>query len=157
MSTYTIGQQVHHARFGAGTIIAMDEKNMTIQYADATRSTLKAFATFVDAAAAPAAPEVIDTKHTPGPWTYSKEQTTNGHAHMVRQSSGESVANVRSHNRPTEEAQANARLIAAAPELLEALKAVLHFDSDPSIPGEYKHDITIARKVRAAIAKATGA
>lgn len=58
-------------------------------------------------------------------------------------------------NATAEKAQANARLIAAAPDLLEALQAVLRFDRDPAIPGEYKHDITLALKVRAAIAKAT--
>ena len=43
----------------------------------------------------------------------------------------------------------------AAPDLLEALKAVLKFDRSDGIPGEYKHDVTLALKVRAAIAKAT--
>lgn len=58
-----------------------------------------------------------------------------------------------------EEAQANARLIAAAPDLLEALKLVnLHFQrnhSSGNFQGDDEHETWTA--VRAAIAKTEGA
>lgn len=49
-----------------------------------------------------------------------------------------------------EEARANARLIVAAPELLEALMAIMHGEGVPEILPEQ------LQKARAAIAKATG-
>lgn len=50
----------------------------------------------------------------------------------------------------TDEAKANARLIAAAPELLEVAQSILADDMLQYLPAEY------IAKVRAAIAKATG-
>jgi hypothetical protein len=52
-----------------------------------------------------------------------------------------------------EEASANARLIAAAPELLEAVMALLA-DNQRAYPQEYGN--VAAAMARAAIAKATG-
>ena len=87
------------------------------------------------------------TKHTPGPWTY---------ADGVLKSDNESLAilvipkNVVS-NEP--ERIANARLIAAAPELLEALEHL----SREICAGEYvKHSPDALRKLNAAIVKARG-
>jgi hypothetical protein len=57
------------------------------------------------------------------------------------------------------EAQANARLIAAAPELLEALQAEQEWcerDAAGAIDPEWDYDTMVAAKRRAAIAKATG-
>lgn len=54
--------------------------------------------------------------HTPGPWTARKHTDTKGWT----VSAGNSIASVK----PRPEAEANARLIAAAPELLEALKEI---------------------------------
>ena len=53
-------------------------------------------------------------EHTPGPWTWDCD-------HVETEASGHIVAHVYGQY-PTYEA--NARLIAAAPEMLEALKAV---------------------------------
>ena len=94
-----------------------------------------------------------DTKHTPGPWMESSFEVWSP---LNGKRFGKVVANLRRAEAPDDEARANAHLIAAAPELLEALEAVLRFDRSESIPGEYKHDVTLAPKVRAAIAKATG-
>lgn len=55
--------------------------------------------------------------HTPEPWTARKHTDTAGWT----VSAGSSVASVR----PRPEAEANAHLIAAAPELLAALKRVV--------------------------------
>ena len=51
------------------------------------------------------------------------------------------------------QAEANARLIAAAPELLEALKAC---DEAMSYMSEYDIPLTLPGQVKAAIAKAIG-
>ncbi len=83
------------------------------------------------------------SKHTPGPWeeTYGKKIYANGRV----------VAEVMTHEREHEdEDSANARLIAAAPEMLAAIQCALKdlgtgFDGMPSVG-----------MCRAAIAKATG-
>jgi hypothetical protein len=101
--------------------------------------------------------------HTPGPWKQGfVADSEKRPVWTAIESGGFSVATVGRylHNynkasRPMREisdaeALANARLIAAAPELLDALKAVLETDRS----GE-NFDITISM-VEAAIAKATG-
>lgn len=82
-------------------------------------------------------------KHTPGPWVIDPcwdilGNTDDGNG-MVCQITTDAV--------PRAEAEANARLIAAAPDLLEACRQALGCDLDPN---------TIAL-IRAAIARATGA
>ena len=95
----------------------------------------------------------METKHTPGPWEQGTQ--VNGSTTLVaRMKTGFVVAEMRNvHFR--EEAEANARLIAAAPDLLESLRelaelAVLQFGMPP--PGA---DGTL-QKALAAIAKADG-
>jgi hypothetical protein len=88
--------------------------------------------------------------HTPGPWKFgdnSKFFKTNPFNVYVQGGGvhSASIANVPYKKTiPEAEARANALLIAAAPELLEACKAALS-DDKPYI-----------EKCRAAIAKATG-
>ena len=83
----------------------------------------------------------METKHTPGPWAIDGEGTNA----MVRGADLTIVAVRHRLTGPTHEA--NARLIAAAPELLEALESIL---SDACDNGAYWD------KARAAIAKARG-
>ena len=59
--------------------------------------------------------------------------------------------------RTGEESAANCRLIAAAPDLLEALQAMLNAESNYSYAGLSDSEIAAIDKARAAIAKATGA
>jgi len=65
-------------------------------------------------------------KHTPGPWRFSSD------GHIVSASTGERVCTPHSTllggkvSDQIKDLKRNARLIAAAPELLEALKACLH-------------------------------
>ena len=115
------------------------------------------------------------SKHTPGPWRHYAGMVVrfgeNG-ANICELSEPRAVAVVEhkrcrlgSPNR--DEAQANARLIAAAPELLEACNAVLAHDlatcEKGATPEEklqwfHKHmqeEPDIRQQVRAAIAKAT--
>lgn len=102
-----------------------------------------------------------ETKHTPGPWEdaeypvvfapYPKDSVA-----MVE------VANCMLDRDIFDQWQANARLIAAAPELLEACKAVDEWlmegfaDSDADDPVYNEAFRRALRTVRAAIARATG-
>ena len=86
-----------------------------------------------------------NTKHTHGPWMV-------GHFNDVRTRDGyRSLANVSSYFELP--AEANARLIAAAPELLEALEAFKAIDAFEGWHPKYRDAI---EKAEAAIAKATG-
>jgi hypothetical protein len=78
-------------------------------------------------------------KHTPGPWTLETVRTSCGICHKVGPFPGKRKEDKPRHaclyadypskgNPPDDELEANARLIAAAPELLAALKAVLDRD-----------------------------
>lgn len=102
------------------------------------------------------------TAHTQGPWeALAKwDERTNG-ALIYAQNTGNAVASAL-YLGGTSEARANARLIATAPDLLEALLiAMPHLDNSSSPGGcdgkqkDCSHCRSI-RMARAAIAKATG-
>lgn len=100
----------------------------------------------------------MKTKHTPGPWE-TGTQTKGSTTLVSRIETGFAVAEMRNvHFR--EEAEANARLIAAAPELLEALQTFLTEyvqlveSGDAGFWNADEEEKVIA--ARAAIAKATG-
>lgn len=87
-------------------------------------------------------------KHTPGPWKQSCE-SIDPDWHIVTTSGGAVIANVFAPQ------NANARLIAAAPDLLEALLDAVdawetHCESGDHMQGDWVYD------ARAAIAKARG-
>jgi hypothetical protein len=66
----------------------------------------------------------IETKHTPGPWIYSGPASSEVYGYRGHyQDTPQTVAKVSGYW--DGEAEANARLIAAAPELLEALRGLL--------------------------------
>lgn len=95
------------------------------------------------------------SKHTPGPWNIG---TKNGA--RVWSENGETLiadADV-SESLRKEIKKANARLIAAAPELLEMLCTALPFIEDAELDPAYKagHVAAISEQIRALIAKATG-
>jgi hypothetical protein len=86
----------------------------------------------------------MNTKHTPGPWVL-RDGTP-----LFRVVGGEhrtTVAGDISND-------ANARLIAAAPDLLAALEAIEAYEDSEPAPGTREAEISAMR--RAAIAKATG-
>ena len=95
---------------------------------------------------------------TPGPWIRDRES---GFDCDVRAANGRKIASVNVQNQPKskegwalrkKENEANARLIASAPELLEALEEIVSAaDGDG-----WSHLDADLRKARAAIAKATG-
>ena len=94
-------------------------------------------------------------KHTPGPW-----RAVLTYVHSVREDrrTTTSVADCGLTPSRAEEAQANARLIAAAPELLEACKELVAVSEQaPMMVARCGPWLCrIVRNARAAIAKAEG-
>lgn len=101
----------------------------------------------------------MSAKHTPGPWKFETVKTVCGICHKVGPFPGKRqddkprhaclYADYPSNGNPADdELEANARLISAAPELLEALVLI------KSLPG-FEESEPYAAVVNAAIAKAT--
>ena len=92
-------------------------------------------------------------KHTPAPWRYHKSEHDHDFIITGSNENGGSVLPIlgRTHNFPNNN-EANARLIAAAPELLEALKQTLEAMESAAFEIDDPR-ILIARE---AIAKAEG-
>lgn len=91
------------------------------------------------------------TKHTPGPWE-AEVRTPIGITYVWQGGTENAIAKV--YAGVIEDAEANARLIAAAPELLDALQSLLARVSSDIIANQCWHEEQ--RAARAAIAKATG-
>lgn len=97
-------------------------------------------------------------KGTPGPWEIKPEEVDRSYIRIrgTRLGGRFKVANVLSpdydgvHHREAEETRANSRLIAAAPELLEALEMLVVFTTPT------KRNAAALSKAHAAIAKALG-
>ena len=89
-------------------------------------------------------------KHTPGPWQYSFE---GGTVAFIVETDGTTVAKLSVTENSTAHSAlpANARLIAAAPDLLAALKAAVDLMEQEDFA-----TLTLVPKFRAAIAKAEG-
>lgn len=111
----------------------------------------------------------MELKHTPGPWFVSPKTdvTVEGDLNVI-QTHGSNVkgyhvaycASWKDDKETAEEAEANARLMAAAPELLEALQEI-YADykalADSGDAGFWKvEDLPCGIKAINAIAKATG-
>ena len=98
---------------------------------------------------------IPSASYTPGPWKVADKSYGWDHfaAVVTEGPNGPLIANchIAALSRSHEQTGADARLIAAAPELLEALQLVWEtYGFDPSI------DSSVWQTVRAAIAKATG-
>ena len=102
----------------------------------------------------------MEAKHTPGTWILGCEIGVD--STRIETESGKVIGAIRSReitsfeqSRPVyswdDEGFANARLISAAPELLEVVQSILADDMLQYLPSEY------VAKVRTVIAKATGA
>lgn len=87
--------------------------------------------------------------YTPGPWHVSFHGSEN--CWIVDKEKESAIAKVTKYQNDANTQQANFRLIAAAPDLLEALHSIV-FNANPALfsPGQLE-------QARAAIAKATGA
>ena len=105
------------------------------------------------------------SKHTPGPWQLQADPM---HFDSLTAVIGGKRMNAKPHAWPAypltvqvggmcglQEMQANARLIAAAPDLLEALEELADL-VDCIRSGDYTPDSFTTQPARAAIAKATG-
>ena len=101
----------------------------------------------------------METKHTPGPWTVTADGA--GWYIECAPERGHSVAYIMAEigeedpDTSDDEKEANARLIAAAPDLLEALQWLVDILPDPDLDND-ELQRTWTRRARAAIAKATG-
>ena len=99
----------------------------------------------------------MSAQHTPGPWSFGYGVTTEyGEVFGVGVTTKPDWTVVCAVSRPGDVNaidEANARLIAAAPDLLEALKAC---DEAMSYMSEYDIPITLPDMVKAAITKAIG-
>lgn len=95
--------------------------------------------------------------HTPGPWRIEQPNDYTPHIWITAEGNP-SIAKIETCDyddglgeRLTDQDQTNARLISAAPEMLEALETIADF-----APGNGDVCEIIAKRARAAIAKATG-
>ncbi len=101
----------------------------------------------------------MNTKHTPGPWTIGRIGDGTEHTAPI-EGAGTTVGYVEMHSfdddeTTTPEQAANARLIAAAPDLLEALRALLDASPGPDKGYVSTPYFEARQSARAAIAKAT--
>lgn len=103
----------------------------------------------------------MSSKHTPGPWAYQED--SDAYTHIVRGPGNRFICQLAQTT--SAEIEANARLIAAAPELLEALERIALPHDCGCVPctGQCRSQIALEIAVeemqglaRAAIAKATG-
>lgn len=95
-----------------------------------------------------------NTNHTPGPWHLGVRPGP-----MVYGSKGQQIADLLADLLPPGENQANARLIAAAPDMLQILQRILRAHesgNNGAFMGEAVLCDAFAMEARAAIAKATG-
>ena len=93
------------------------------------------------------------SEHTPGPWSESPDGST------IYRVDGVPVARIAAAGRPGDARSANARLIAAAPDMLEALEKALHLlelQSEPTDAFRYVDGVDVPAAARAAIAQARG-
>lgn len=102
-------------------------------------------------------------KHTPGPWEWSDKYRTADSERNTWSLLGDGGYGILScdgdENSPQslgKSGEANARLIAAAPELLDALRSMLVQFNFNTITGIVHDESAVIVKAREAIAKATG-
>lgn len=94
----------------------------------------------------------MTAKHTPGPWAHHNTPTPFIYVNASRLPICQIYTST-AHGQSMGEQFANAHLIAAAPELLEALREIFHDVKQGAIPND---DDEWWKKASTAIAKATG-
>lgn len=107
---------------------------------------------------------ILITKHTPGPWKVVKPQYENKKGVFASVYTNPATEkgfrtcefDIRADEYKNSHAEANARLIAAAPELLDALKTMVEI-ADASGVVLWGESDEVFAAARAAIQKATGA
>jgi hypothetical protein len=97
----------------------------------------------------------MNTKHTQGKWRKSK--TINDYSIYSENNHNNDIATVFQYSRsiPEDEAEANAKLIAAAPEMLEKLQSIINFHIKDN--GQWVNDLTTdeIKEIQEAIKAAT--
>jgi len=103
----------------------------------------------------------MEHKHTPGPWGWSHREIPSGnYSTQVYDANEKEIATiawypVRQNNITTTSREANARLIAAAPDLLQSCRGMLHaLETDCRDTDKWA---ALMGEAVAVIAKATGA
>lgn len=91
----------------------------------------------------------MNIKNTPGPWTGQPGDN------FITDAAGIVICEMHRHH-TDEEIAANAALITAAPDLLEALQALSSLPEYDGTGTTSKQRLAVKDRVRAAIAKATG-
>lgn len=95
------------------------------------------------------------SKHNPGPWRVDGQANDMAGSAIIRDADGFPVASTRSWIK--EQYEANARLVASSPRLLQALKDVVNmfqYDDEATSPGTGAYTVIVEAK--AAIAEAEG-
>lgn len=95
-----------------------------------------------------------NTKHTPGPWSLRHGGRHDGDRLVT--SGGSDICRMDGGPNDDSETLANARLIAAAPELLDALRNLLDWGRDHTSPTQPNSPHALLVAAHAAIANATG-
>jgi len=90
--------------------------------------------------------------HTPGPWRKTTGFVADGEHRVIAQYTGSRESLLRWVTPGSTEAEANGRLIAAAPDLLAACEAALQW----AVNGCDDESLPFIKMLRAAVAKATG-
>jgi len=93
----------------------------------------------------------MKTKHTPGPWIYQPVKFKGQHHHFEISSSHEDfdtywIAKIQKVKTEQYSSEANAKLIAAAPELLDALVDATQFLLSPERQNLYMRAIKAIKK-----------
>jgi len=103
----------------------------------------------------------METKHTPGPWSATNDTVKGPSGNIVAECMGYSVKATAPEQRAQGGREANAHLIAAAPELLEACRNLSQYVAKGIADGAFK-DCVLPKgaekrlnQAQAAIAKAT--
>ena len=94
--------------------------------------------------------------HTPGPWETADLHVKGNYARVVNATTGETIAIVVDdpcNLTPSAEAQANARLIAAAPDMLALLRRIMACLSKDGRHNSEERQKDIAQEARALIAR----
>lgn len=101
-------------------------------------------------------PAASVSRHTPGPWIYSAKLSgsENHRGFGIRSTDGWALADVQPADEDGATGEANARLIAAAPDLLAALKAMIRMPLMTDTT--YNHCRSIFCQAHKSIAKAEG-
>lgn len=94
----------------------------------------------------------MTTKHTPGPWG-CKDTSNHSHDYRLSKKDGSTLPVHAPHNDHAEQ-RANAKLIAAAPDLLAALQELVGCENDMTI-NAYKYRERAFAAARVVIAQAT--